>query len=42
MNARQAVMESPLFDDVRKLFPVIQPGVSDSAALDNAVEMLTR
>ena len=41
MNARQGVMTSPLFDDFKKLLPVIQPGVSDSAALDNAVELLT-
>ncbi len=41
MNARQNVMTSPLFDDFKKLLPVIQPGVSDSATLDNAVELLT-
>jgi len=41
MNARQGVMTSPLFDDFKKLLPVIQPGVSDSATLDNAVELLT-
>ena len=41
MNARQSVMSSPHFDDMKKLFPLIQPGVSDSAALDNAVELLT-
>jgi len=41
MHARQPVLGSPLFDDIKKLFPVIQPGVSDSAALDNAVELLT-
>jgi glutamate synthase domain-containing protein 2/glutamate synthase domain-containing protein 1/glutamate synthase domain-containing protein 3 len=41
MNARQAVMQSPCFDDMKKLHPVIQPGVSDSAALDNAIELLT-
>src|SRR5205823_1007345 len=40
MNAREAVLASPYFDDLRKLFPIIQPGVSDSAALDNAVELL--
>jgi glutamate synthase domain-containing protein 2/glutamate synthase domain-containing protein 1/glutamate synthase domain-containing protein 3 len=40
MNARQSVLASPEFDDIKKLFPVIQPGVSDSAALDNAVELL--
>ena len=41
MNARQSMMSSALFDDTAKLFPVIQPTGSDSAALDNAVEMLT-
>jgi glutamate synthase (NADPH) large chain len=41
LNARQSIMESPLFDGIEKLFPVIQPGVSDSASLDNAVELLT-
>jgi glutamate synthase domain-containing protein 2/glutamate synthase domain-containing protein 1/glutamate synthase domain-containing protein 3 len=41
MNARQAVMSSPLFGDMQRLLPLIQPGVSDSAALDNAVELLT-
>jgi glutamate synthase (NADPH/NADH) large chain len=40
MNARQPVMTSPLFDDFKKVHPIIQPGVSDSAALDNAVELL--
>ncbi|HET8547053.1 MAG TPA: glutamate synthase large subunit, partial [Bryobacteraceae bacterium] len=42
MYARQKVLASPLFgDDIRKLFPIIAPGGSDSASLDNAVEMLT-
>ncbi|MBV8552672.1 MAG: glutamate synthase large subunit [Acidobacteriaceae bacterium] len=41
MNARESAMASPYFPDIKKLFPIIQPGVSDSAALDNAVEMLT-
>jgi glutamate synthase (NADPH) large chain len=41
MHARQPVLASPHFDDMKKLFPVIQPGVSDSAALDNAIELLT-
>ena len=40
MYARQAVLGSPLFDDMKKLFPVCTPGGSDSAALDNAVQML--
>jgi glutamate synthase domain-containing protein 2/glutamate synthase domain-containing protein 1/glutamate synthase domain-containing protein 3 len=41
MHARQSVLASPLFgDDIKKLFPIIQPGGSDSAAFDNALEML--
>ena len=42
MHARESVLASDLFgDDIRKIFPVIQPGGSDTASLDNAVEMLT-
>ncbi|HLH38443.1 MAG TPA: glutamate synthase large subunit [Bryobacteraceae bacterium] len=42
MNARQSVLESDLFGaDIRKIFPVITPAGSDTAALDNTVEMLT-
>ncbi len=41
MNARESMLSSPHFEDIRKLFPVIQSQVSDSAALDNAVELLT-
>ena len=34
MHARQIVLASPLFgDDIKKLFPIIQPGGSDSASL---------
>jgi glutamate synthase (NADPH/NADH) large chain len=41
MNARQSVLESPLFgDDLKKVFPVIAPGGSDSSNFDNAVELL--
>ncbi len=42
MHAREKVLSSQLFgDDLKKLFPVIAPGGSDSASLDNAVELLT-
>ena len=42
MYARQSVLASPLFgDDIEKLLPIITPGGSDSAMLDNAVELLT-
>ena len=42
MNARESVLASDRFgDDINKIFPVIAPGGSDTASLDNAVEMLT-
>ena len=42
MYARQSTLASPLFgDDIKKLLPIITPGGSDSAMLDNAVELLT-
>jgi glutamate synthase domain-containing protein 2/glutamate synthase domain-containing protein 1/glutamate synthase domain-containing protein 3 len=41
MYARQSVLASPLFgEDIAKLFPIIQPGGSDSASFDNALELL--
>ncbi len=41
MNARQSILESPLYDgQIDKLYPVIIPGGSDSASIDNAVEFL--
>jgi glutamate synthase (NADPH/NADH) large chain len=41
MYARQSVLASPLFgNDIKKLFPIIQPGGSDSASFDNALELL--
>ena len=41
MVARQASMESPLFgDDLTKLFPIIWPGQSDTACIDNAFELM--
>ena len=42
MNARESVLRSNLFgEDLEKTFPVIRPGGSDTASLDNAVELLT-
>src|SRR5580765_7354563 len=41
MHARQSILASPLFgDEIKKLFPITQPGGSDSAAFDNALELL--
>jgi glutamate synthase (NADPH) large chain len=40
MYARQAVMKSEHFKDIKRLFPVIGTNGSDSSALDNAVQLL--
>jgi glutamate synthase domain-containing protein 2/glutamate synthase domain-containing protein 1/glutamate synthase domain-containing protein 3 len=41
MRAREAVLASDLLgDDVKKIFPIITPGGSDSMALDNVLELL--
>src|SRR5438552_10438711 len=41
MHARESILDSPLFGkDLKKLFPIIAPGGSDSANFDNAVELL--
>ncbi len=41
MHARHPILASSLFgDDIQKLMPIIAPGGSDSANLDNAVELL--
>jgi glutamate synthase (NADPH) large chain len=41
MNARQGLFKSDMFGgDIDKIFPIIQPGLSDSACLDQAVELL--
>ncbi len=41
MHAREGTMESELFgDDLEKIYPIIQDGVSDSASFDNALEFL--
>jgi glutamate synthase (NADPH) large chain len=42
MHARESVLKSENFgDDISKIFPVCVEGGSDTATLDNAVEMLT-
>ncbi len=41
MTARQGLFESELFgDEMPKLFPILTPGASDSAILDEAIELL--
>ena len=41
MHARQSILRSDVIgDDLKKVFPIIAPGGSDSASFDNAVEFL--
>jgi glutamate synthase domain-containing protein 2/glutamate synthase domain-containing protein 1/glutamate synthase domain-containing protein 3 len=41
MRARERMLSHPLFgDDLRKITPVIREGASDSATLDNVLELL--
>ena len=41
MKARENELESKLFgNDIKKLLPIIDPGGSDSACLDNALQLL--
>jgi glutamate synthase (ferredoxin) len=44
MRAREALFASDLYEpgDVEKLLPVIREGLSDTACLDNAIELLVR
>jgi glutamate synthase domain-containing protein 2/glutamate synthase domain-containing protein 1/glutamate synthase domain-containing protein 3 len=43
MRAREGNLASPLFgDDIRKVVPVLEAAGSDSANLDNALELLAR
>ena len=40
MEARESVLSSPVLGDIREIRPIIQPGMSDSASLDNVLEFL--
>jgi glutamate synthase (ferredoxin) len=42
MTAREALFSSPLYDDINKILPVINEHGSDTACLDNALELLVR
>ena len=42
MHARQAILRSPHFEDMNKLFPIIQSSGSDSATFDNVLELLVQ
>ena len=38
MEARESVLSSPTLGDIREIRPIVQPGMSDSASLDNVLE----
>ena len=43
LHAREGEFESPLFGgDIKKLIPLVPPGQSDSACLDNMLELLVQ
>ena len=40
MEARESVLKSDILGDLKELQPIVQPGMSDSASLDNVLEFL--
>ena len=41
MHARESLLKSEVFgDDLKKVLPIIEPGMSDSASFDNVLEFL--
>lgn len=40
MEARESVLTLPTLDNIDEIRPIIQPGMSDSASLDNVLEFL--
>ncbi len=41
MTAREGMMASRHFPEIERISPIVQPGMSDSASLDNVFEFLT-
>lgn len=41
MKAREGVMSSDEFGDLKKLYPVVEPNLSDSGAVDCVLEFIT-
>lgn len=43
MRAREGVMHNKLFgDDLQKIYPVVEHGMTDSGSFDNVLEFLVR
>jgi glutamate synthase (ferredoxin) len=41
MHARQSTIQTPVFGDLERIFPIVNPNGSDSAMFDNCLEFLT-
>ena len=41
MKAREGVMSNEEFGDLKKLYPVVEPNLSDSGAVDCVLEFIT-
>lgn len=41
MKAREGVMSNEEFGDIKKLYPVVEPNLSDSGAVDCVLEFIT-
>ncbi len=41
MEARESVLSNPVLGPIKDIRPIVQPGMSDSASLDNVLEYLT-
>ncbi|MCH5225909.1 MAG: glutamate synthase large subunit [Muribaculaceae bacterium] len=42
MHTRESVLKPDFIEDIQEISPLIQPGLSDSASLDNAVEFFVK
>ncbi len=40
MQSRESLLQSDRFHDMKALYPIVQPGMSDSASIDNVLEFL--
>lgn len=41
MKAREGVMKSPHYANIKELYPVVEPNLSDSGSCDCVLEFLT-
>ncbi len=41
MRARESILKNKTFSDIEDISPIVQPGMSDSASMDNVFEFMT-